>query len=183
MRPSPTTKLIAIAALAVAAALSRVSAQQKDDRMHAATPSDTEIVLTKALTAPRERVFAALTTPEHLLQWMRATGFAFVACDVDLRVGGGFRHLFQRAGSSKQIEVRGIYEAVEVPRRLVYTESYDFSPLKVHVTTVLEPDGDQTALRQTLQYASKQERDADLEGVTTSATEAYANLARYLERR
>ena len=38
-----------------------------------------------------------------------------------------------------------------------------------------------TVFTQTIVYASKQERDGDFKGVVTSASEVYANLARYLE--
>ena len=62
----------------------------------------------------------------------------------------------------------------------MYTETYDFSPLRVSVTTILEPSKRQTLFEQTLTYSSKQERDADFEGVATSSSEAYASLERHL---
>lgn len=148
--------------------------------MQVTQPSDREIVLTRRFAAPRQTVFDALTQAQHLGHWMKAANMSLVACEVDLRTGGSFRYVFQRGGGAK-IEVRGAYRAVDPPRRLVYEESYDFSPLVVLVTTTLDQAGSETVFEQTLTYASKRERDEDLEGVVTSAREAYANLERYLE--
>jgi uncharacterized protein YndB with AHSA1/START domain len=143
-------------------------------------PSSREIVLTRAFIAPRQAVFDALTQADHLLRWMKPTRMSLVTCEVDLRAGGSFRYVFERPTGTR-IEVRGAYLSVDPPRRFVYAESYDFSPLKLQVTTTLNQDGRLTVFRQKLVYASKQERDADFDGVATSAAEAYASLARYLE--
>jgi uncharacterized protein YndB with AHSA1/START domain len=141
--------------------------------------SDNEIALTQTFTAPVDAVFAALTQPVHLRHWLKATGMVLADCEVDLRVGGTFRYVFQRSSGFK-IEVRGAYHAVDPPRRYVYTESYHFSPLEIHVTTTLESVSRGTVFQQTLHYSSEAERDDDFEGVATSAVEAYANLERYL---
>ncbi|MCI0380952.1 MAG: SRPBCC domain-containing protein [Gemmataceae bacterium] len=149
--------------------------------MQATKPKDNEIVLTRTFAAPRETVFAALTQEEHLASWLKTTDMALVDCKVDLRVGGTLRYVFQRP-NGKKIEVRGAYEAVDPPRRFVYMESYDFSPLKVLVTTALDVVDDKTVFTQTLLYSSKQERDEDFDGVATSSTEAYGRLERYLAK-
>lgn len=141
--------------------------------------STQEITLAKTFAASRETVFSALTQPEHLVHWLRPTGMRLAICEVDLRAGGTFRYVFQRASGFK-IEVRGLYEAVEQPSRFAYLETYDFSPLEVLVTTVLEKNNDSTLFKQTLGYASEHERDEDFAGVATSAAQAYGNLERYL---
>ena len=147
--------------------------------MQATKPSDREIVLTRTFAAPRQIVFEALTQANHLVHWMKPTIASLVTCEIDLRAGGSFRYVFQRP-SGATIEVRGAYESVDPPRRVVYTETYDFSPLKVLVTTTLDQSGSETVFKQTMVYSSKQERDADFDGVATSATEVYANLERYV---
>lgn len=151
----------------------------RESELKATTPSDTEIVLTRRFAAPRETVFAALTKAEHLEKWMEAQGMTLVSCEVDLRVGGTLRHVYQRP-SGRRIEVRGTYDAVDPPRRFAYTETYDFSPLEVKVTTTLDAKDGGTEFKQMLRYSSKRERDEDFEGVKTSSAEAYAKLERYL---
>lgn len=150
-----------------------------EPKMQVTKPTDHETVLERTFDAPRERVFAALTQPDRITQWMGATGMALVGCEVDLRAGGRLRYIFKRP-SGKTIEVRGEFEDVSPPQRLTYVETYDFSPLRILVTTTLEARGGRTLLKQTLRYASKQERDADFDGVATSSTEAWGNLERHL---
>ncbi len=148
--------------------------------MQATKTSDREIVLTRTFAAPRQAVFDALTKTAHLVRWMQPANMPLVTCEVDLRAGGSFRYVFQRPGGAR-IEVRGAYESVDPPRRLVYTETYDFSPLEVLVTTALDQAGSATVFTQTMTYSSTQERDDDFDGVATSAAKVYANLDRYLE--
>ena len=76
--------------------------------------------------------------------------------------------------------MRGAYRSFDPPRGFAYLETYDFSPLRIEVTTALEEEGDGTRFTQTLRYFSTGERDEDFEGVATSLCEAYAKLARYL---
>ncbi len=152
---------------------------EQENVMRTVKQSDTEIVLTRIFAAPREAVFAALTQEEHLVHWMNLSDTPLLSCKVDLRVGGSFRHVFQRPVGRK-VEVRGAYEAVDPPRGFVHRETYDFSPLEMLVTTALEVANGKTVFKQTLGYSSKRERDGDFDAVATSASEAYAKLERYL---
>jgi uncharacterized protein YndB with AHSA1/START domain len=140
-----------------------------------------EILVEGTFAVPRRRMFEAITQPDHLKQWMNASGMSLAEVQVDGRAGGSFRYLFQRP-SGRKIEVRGAYRAFDPPRGFAYLESYDFSPLQIEVTTSLEEATGGTRFTQTLRYFSTRERDEDFDGVATSSREAYANLARYLAR-
>ena len=142
-------------------------------------PSDNEIVLTRTFAASRERVFSAMTQASHILRWMKPSAMTLVGCEFDLRVGGNLRYVFQRP-NGRTIEVRGVFQAVQPPSRFLYVETYDFSPLRIHVTTALDVVDEKTVLRQTLLYASKAERDEDYDGIASSSAELFANLERYL---
>jgi len=97
----------------------------------------------------------------------------------DVRAGGTSRFVFQRTGG-KTIEMRHRYQEVDPPRRWVYIESYDFSPLQLTVTTVLTENSGTTAFTQTIRCASQKERDDDFDNVAGSAADLYARLDRYL---
>jgi uncharacterized protein YndB with AHSA1/START domain len=164
------------------AALAQLSGEvlaKKESTMEVTKPSDREIVLTRTFAAPRQTVFDALTQANHIVHWMKPTNMSLVTCEVDPRAGGSFRYVFQRPRGAK-IEVRGTYHTVDSPRQFVYTETYDFSPLKVGVTTALVEARGEIVFKQTMVYSSKQERDDDFDGVASSAGEVYANLERYL---
>ncbi len=149
--------------------------------MRVTKSGDREIVVAGTFAVPPHVLFEAITEPKHLEHWMSAGGMTLAEARVDGRAGGSFRYVFQRP-SGKKLEVRGAYRTFDAPRGFAYLETYDFSPLRVEVTTALEEDGDGTRFTQTLRYFSPGERDEDFEGVATSSTEAYGNLAKYLFR-
>jgi uncharacterized protein YndB with AHSA1/START domain len=147
--------------------------------MQATKPSDQETLLLRTFAAPRPAVFDALTRPDRIVEWMKPSHMSLAGCEIDLRAGGSLRYVFQRPNGRK-LEVRGTIESVDPPRSLVYRETYDFSPLVVLVSTTLDEAAGGTIFRQTLGYASRQERDGDFDGVAGSAAEVYEGLARYL---
>jgi len=71
------------------------------------TPSDREVAWTRCFAAPRERVFRALTEPEHVQRWMLGPdGWTMPICEMDLRVGGGWRCVW-RARPTRPIRAAG----------------------------------------------------------------------------
>jgi uncharacterized protein YndB with AHSA1/START domain len=164
------------------AAPGAVPSADEESAMRATKPSDTEILLTQTFTAPRAAVFAALTEPEQIRAWMKPSAMTLVDVEMDLRVGGELRYVFARP-NGRRLEVRGTVDAVDPPSGFVYAESYDFSPLQVHVTMSLEEAGGKTRFTQRLRYFSQQERDADYPGVAESSKEAFAGLERHLVQR
>src|SRR5258707_9300297 len=66
-------------------------------------PSDREVVLTRVFDAPRHLVFDAFSKPELLKRWFGPRGWSLVVCEVDLKVGGGFRFVL-RGPDGKEID-------------------------------------------------------------------------------
>jgi uncharacterized protein YndB with AHSA1/START domain len=144
--------------------------------------SDRDIVVAGTFAVPRSVLFEALTKPDRLKHWMSASGMELADVRVDARAGGSFRQVFKRP-SGRTIEVRGAYRTFDPPRSFMYLETYDFSPLRIEVTTALEETGGETRLTRTMHYFSPRERDEDYEAVATSSRKAYAKLAGYVKRR
>ena len=62
-------------------------------RLHILAPQDQPVIIfRRPFPAPARLVFEAWTEPEHLRHWRGPRGFGLVACEVDLRVGGGYDH-------------------------------------------------------------------------------------------
>jgi uncharacterized protein YndB with AHSA1/START domain len=156
--------------------------ERSGDAAQAAKASDRETVVTVTFPVPRSVLFEALTRPEHLKQWMGAAAMTLAEAEVEGRAGGSFRFVFQRP-SGRKIEVHGAYRTFDPPRGFSYLETYDFSPLRIDVTTELEDAGGRTRFIQTLRYGSTRERDEDFDPVATSSREAYGRLAQYLASR
>src|SRR5205814_9751268 len=88
------------------------------------TPTDREIVLTRVFDAPRNLVFDAFSKPELLKRWFGPRGWSLVVCEVDLRVGGGFRFVL-RGPDGRDMGMRGVYREIVPPERSVHMESFD----------------------------------------------------------
>jgi uncharacterized protein YndB with AHSA1/START domain len=144
------------------------------------TPTDREIVLTRVFDAPRTMVFDAFTKPELLKRWFGPRGWSLVVCEVDLRVGGGFRFVL-RSPKGTEMGMRGVYREIVPPERSVHMESFDEYPGESQVTAVLVEQGGKTTLTATVLYPSQDVRDAVLKsGMEHGAAESYDKLAELL---
>ena len=144
------------------------------------TPTDREIVLTRVFDAPRHLVFDAFSKPELLKRWFGPRGWSLVVCEVDLRVGGGFRFVL-RGPDGKDMGMRGVYREIVPPERSVHMESFDNFPGEAQVTSVFVEQGGKTTLTATVLYPSQEVRDAVIKsGMEHGAAESYDKLAELL---
>jgi uncharacterized protein YndB with AHSA1/START domain len=81
-----------------------------------------ELVLTRTIDAPRELVWAAWTNPNHVAQWWGPKGFTNPVCELDVRPGGTIR-IDMRAPDGTVYPMTGIYQAIDMPERLVFTSA------------------------------------------------------------
>ena len=135
-----------------------------DKTLQLTTRGDREIVITRVFNAPRRLVFDAFTKPELLKRWLFGPpGWSMVVCEVDLRVGGTYRYQWQFLGGEK-MGMRGVFREVNPPERIVSTEKFDeaWYPGEGVGTVVLTEQNGKTTLTQTLQYESREARDAVL---------------------
>lgn len=144
------------------------------------TPTDREIILTRVFDAPRRLVFDAFNKPELLKRWFGPRGWSLVVCEVDFKVGGGFRFVL-RGPDGTEMGMRGLYREIAPPERSVHTESFDEYPGESQVTAIfVEQDGKAT-LTATVLYPSQEVRDAVLKsGMEHGAAESYDRLAELL---
>ena len=145
------------------------------------TPGDLEVVVTRVLDAPRELVWKAWTQPEHVQQWLLGPeGWTMPVCEIDLRPGGAWHFGWQQPDGSG-MEIRGTYEEVAPPERLVSRSSWGGDwPETTETLVFAEADG-KTTVTQTIQYPSKEARDAALEtGMTDGMSISFNRLAEYL---
>jgi uncharacterized protein YndB with AHSA1/START domain len=82
-----------------------------------------EIVITRQFPAPRALVFDAWTKPERMAQWFGPTGFTTPVVRIDLRPGGVVVSCM-RGPDGKDYWSRGVYREVDVPARIVCTDSF-----------------------------------------------------------
>jgi uncharacterized protein YndB with AHSA1/START domain len=125
-------------------------------------PGDREVTMTRVFDAPRSLVFEAWTNPKHVPQWMLGPeGWTMPVCEIDLRPGGAW-HFAWRKSDGTEMSMRGVYQKVVPPERLVSTESWGGDwPETLNTVTLSEKDG-KTTMTVTVLYPSKDARDAAL---------------------
>lgn len=136
--------------------------------------------MTREFDAPRQLVFDAFSKPELLRRWFGPRGWSLVECEVDLRVGGGFRFVL-RSPDGKELGVRGVYREISSPARSVHMESFDDYPGESQVTAVFTESDGKTTMTATVLYPSREVRDAVVQsGMEHGAAESYDKLAEML---
>lgn len=148
------------------------------DTFAASTPDDTSIVVHRAFGAARDRVWQAMTEPEHLRRWLGSAAFPLTTCHMDVRVGGSYRWVFTRAESGDTMGVSGTFEDVVRPERLVSIEQFDdFPGPSVNTLELAERQDGTTAMTLTVRYADRKTRDGWMtSGMTAGLGMSYQRL-------
>jgi uncharacterized protein YndB with AHSA1/START domain len=89
----------------------------------AAPTSDRELVLTRLIDAPREKLFRAWTDPALLRQWFAPLPWTTPVAELDVRPGGA-NIIVMRGPDGNEFPNRGVYLEVVENERLVFTDAY-----------------------------------------------------------
>src|SRR5215213_8805754 len=82
-----------------------------------------ELVITRIIDAPRQRIFQAWTHPELLKQWFAPHPWTTPVAELDVRPGGA-NYFVLRSPEGQDFPNRGIYLEVVKNERLVFTDAY-----------------------------------------------------------
>jgi len=142
----------------------------EDAKTHVERASDRELLITRVFKTRPLTLFDAMTKPELLRRWWapRALGVELFECEADVRVGGGYRYVFGKAGQPT-MAFSGEYKEVERGARVVYTQI--FEPQREAgegiITATYEEVAGGTLLTQRERFPSKEV----LDGVIASGME------------
>jgi uncharacterized protein YndB with AHSA1/START domain len=141
--------------------------------------SERELVVTRTFNGPARVVWEAWTKPELFKRWWvpKSCGLTMVSCELDVRVGGGYRLVFVAGGdASKPMAFFGKYTDVAPCSRLVWTNDEAGSDGPVTTVTLEERDGE-TLLTKSDRFPSKEALDAEIaSGATSGTDETFAQL-------
>ena len=116
--------------------------ETRQSALKVSTPSDLEIEMTRTFDAPRELVFEAHSTCEHLLRWWGRRGSTLSVCDLDFRPGGKWR-IISHAPNGEFVFI-GEYREVAPFDRFITTfgmENMFFGKTLVETHTFEEENG------------------------------------------
>ena len=111
----------------------------------ASATADREIVITRLIDAPRERVFEAFTDPAQVGEWWGPTGFTTTTHEMDVRAGGTWRFIMHGPDGVDYPNWIAYHEVVR-PERLVYDHGGNRPDPEFHVTITFADEGGRTRL-------------------------------------
>jgi uncharacterized protein YndB with AHSA1/START domain len=144
---------------------------------------DREIVLSRVIAAPRERVFQAWTDPKQLVQWFGPDGFKIESLECDVRTGGRWRFIYTGPDGTRW-ENRMVFLRLEAPRliEIEHGSDKDEDPARFHVTVMFDAQSDgKTVLTLRQLHPTKEQRDATIGfGAVEFGYQTLGKLARHL---
>lgn len=146
------------------------------------TPRDREIHIERIFSAPRERVWQAMTDPDLVAEWW-GRGNKLVIEKLEVKKGGHWRFVEHSDDGVHGFE--GRFREVVPPERMVQSFEWDGMPAYVIInTTTLEDLGDgRTKLVTTSQFYTNEERDGFLQsGMEGGLNQSYDALDRLLAK-
>jgi uncharacterized protein YndB with AHSA1/START domain len=93
--------------------------ERKSNAKPEATP---EMLLTRVIDAPRERVFEAWSDAKQVAQWWGPKGFTNPVCEISCWAGGTMR-IHMRGPDGTIYPMSGTYREVSAPERIVFISS------------------------------------------------------------
>lgn len=121
-----------------------------------------DLVLERFVDVPPDLVYAAWTTPEHILHWFTPAPWKTIACELDLRPGGKFNSVMLSPEGQEFPNAGCILELVP-GRKLVFTDTLTegFRPsANPFFTGMVEiiPEGKGTRYRATAMHKDEETR-------------------------
>ncbi len=136
--------------------------------------SERELVVTRTFNGPARLVFEAWTKPELMKRWWipKSMGMTLLSCEMDVRVGGTYRLVFDR-GDAEPMAFYGTYLEVTPHSRLSWTnEEFGGGPI---TTVTFEETGGTTRVVVHELHPSKEALDQS-SGATDGLPESFAQL-------
>jgi uncharacterized protein YndB with AHSA1/START domain len=146
-----------------------------DNRTTTERKSERELEITRIFNGPARLVFEAWTKPELMKQWWapKSMGVPLRSCEMDVRVGGGYRLEFGK-DDAKSFAFFGKYLEVVPPSRLVWTNE-ESGDAPVTTVTFEEKDGKTLLVLHEL-YPTKAALDEAIAGMPEGTSEQFVQL-------
>jgi uncharacterized protein YndB with AHSA1/START domain len=101
------------------------------------------LVISRTFPAPRDLVFKAWSSAEHMKRWFSPEGYSVPEAEIDFRPGG-VCNICMRSPTGQDHWSKGVYEEISPPDRLVFTSGVvvgDAKKFTAHTTVTFEEDG------------------------------------------
>ena len=123
-----------------------------------------ELVLTRLIDAPRDRLWRCWTEPKLMVQWFTPPPWTTVHAETDVRPGGS-SYVVMKGPEGQEMPNRGVYLEVVPNERLVFTDAYvrAWEPSEKPFMTVIltfEDEGGKTRYTARVRHWTVADREA-----------------------
>ena len=87
------------------------------------TTNDRELVLTRLIDAPREKLWRCWTEPKLMVQWFTPPPWKTIHAETDVRAGGS-SYVVMKGPEGQEMPNRGVYLEVIPNQKLVFADAY-----------------------------------------------------------
>ncbi len=134
------------------------------DPTSATDPASRELVITRLIDVPREKLYRCWTEPALIVQWFTPPPWKTIRAETDVRAGGSTTIVMQGPDGT-EMPNRGVYLEVIPNERLVFTDAFTsaWQPSnKAFMTGILtfEDEGSQTRYTARVLHWSAEDRAA-----------------------
>ncbi|GGY23151.1 SRPBCC family protein [Paludibacterium paludis] len=151
-----------------------------------ARPDERDLVVTRLIRAPRDKVFRAWTDPEWLKLWFAPNPWTVTVAEADVRPGGASR-IVMRSPEGEAFPAHGVYLEVVPNERLVFTDAYvqawepSAKPFMTVIVTLSDEEG-QTRYTARVRHWTVEDREAhEKMGFHEGWSQCAAQLAQLVE--
>lgn len=133
--------------------------------MTSASGTEPSLTVIRRIKASPQTVFAAFVEPAHILKWWGPDAAPTLLAEMDVRVGGRFRVVFETLDGERH-ENRGEYLEIDPPARLVMAWWWASTPeRRSRVTVSIRPvnSGSELTVRHEM-FFDEASRDSHLRG-------------------
>ncbi|WP_182887539.1 SRPBCC family protein [Microbispora sp. H10885] len=146
------------------------------------TTTDREIVLSRAIGAPRELVFEAFTQVRHLSQWWGPEGFTTTTRSFEFRVGGAWAFVMHGPDGTDYQEWITWTEIVPPERIALVHGEYRDDPNAFESVLTFEPAGEKTRITMRTVFPTTELREEAVQKyhAIEGGEQTLGNLAAYV---
>lgn len=141
-----------------------------------AEPGGSQVITSRHLPAPPEKVFQAFTNAELIAKWWGPRQYETIIDEYEPRRGGCWR--FIHKDESGEYGFRGVIHELLLNERI--TQTFEFEGMPGHVVLeqlTLAPEGDGTRVTTVSAFSSVEDRDGMVNsGMEGGLTESYDRL-------
>lgn len=160
-----------------------------ENKMNVET-TEREIIFTRSFDAPRELVFSAFSSCEHLKHWWGPRAWPMAECSLDFREGGVWHYCLRGPNQGDEAWGRAEFKRIVEPERIVYIDSFSDAEGNINsdmpeglTTFEFAEENGATQVTGRTEYSSASELEKVLDmGVIEGMTETIDRLEEYLAR-